>query len=85
MPKTSAVFYRINQKAATITGAVIGFFGWLGMMPYMSAGYPYGMMGYMMGYSYSGFGLVSVVIGAILGAIAGFVIAAVYNWALGLK
>ncbi|MDE1854918.1 MAG: hypothetical protein KGH57_01175 [Candidatus Micrarchaeota archaeon] len=81
------VSQQINVKAAAIAGAVLGFLWFLFSTPYGvmgGLGY-YGMMGYMMGYAYSGFGFVSVVLGAIIGAVAGAVVAIVYNWAAKLK
>jgi hypothetical protein len=80
-------FSEINWKAATITGAVLGFLWWLVMVPWygMMGFSTYGMMGYMMGYTYSVFTPLSVIVVVICGAIAGLVIAVVYNWALKLK
>ncbi|MDE1869423.1 MAG: hypothetical protein KGH71_00360 [Candidatus Micrarchaeota archaeon] len=83
------VFLEINLRAATITGAVVGFLCWIlglgigfGGMPMY--GFMNGMMGYyMLGYSgYTGLYVIAlVVVGGILGAI----IALVYNWALRTK
>lgn len=83
------VFSQINVKAATITGAVVGFLCWIlglilgfGSMPMY--GFINGMMGYyMMGYSsFAGlYFAVLIITGAILGAIIGVV----YNWALKIK
>ncbi|MDE1857156.1 MAG: hypothetical protein KGH98_03690 [Candidatus Micrarchaeota archaeon] len=83
----------INVRAAAITGAILGFLCWLLVIPY---GAGYGMMGYMMGYSYGtsatyGMGLfhnyspLSIFADIVLGAIAGAVIGIVYNWALRLR
>jgi hypothetical protein len=82
MAKTN--YFEINIKAATITGAVVGFLAWLIMFPWYSmAGFgSYGMMGYMMGYFYTVFSPLSVIVSMICGAIAGVIIAVVYNWAL---
>ncbi|MDE1804199.1 MAG: hypothetical protein KGH59_00220 [Candidatus Micrarchaeota archaeon] len=75
-------FSMISVKAAAITGAVLGFLCLLLMLPFGMAGYgSYGMMGY----SYLGFGLGSLVVGALVGAVGGAIIAFVYNWALKLK
>ncbi|MDE1833644.1 MAG: hypothetical protein KGH58_04470 [Candidatus Micrarchaeota archaeon] len=90
-------FSEISIRAAAITGAVLGFLCWLLVMPYgaLSGGAHYGIMGYMMGYyggtatypsaAIGGIWALSVLFGAIGGAIAGAVLAVVYNWALKLK
>ena len=117
-------FSGISLKAATITGAIVGFLCWLLVIPYSFSGYGmtgyyggygmmnYGTMGYMMGnvfhnatfvymmngqfYPYNrtgyypatvfhSYSIVSIIIDIVVGALAGFVIAAVYNWALKFK
>ena len=80
-------FSGINVRAATITGSVIGFLFWLFMVPWygMMGFNTYGMMGYMMSYTNSVFGPLSIIIAIICGAIAGAVIGLVYNWAITLK
>lgn len=77
----------INVKAATITGAVIGFLAWLIMVPWYGMGgfSSYGMMGNMMGYAYSTFSLLPVIVVTLCGAIAGAIIGFIYNWALKIK
>ena len=81
-------YSRINVRAATITGAIIGFLFWLFMVPwYGMIGFnTYGAMGYVMG-GYAGFviGSLSIIIAIICGAIVGAVIGLVYNWAITLK
>lgn len=79
-------YSEINVKAATITGAVIGFLAWLIMFPwYTMTGFgSYGVMGYMMGYFSTVFSPLSVIVSIICGAIAGVIIAVMYNWALKL-
>ncbi len=74
-------FSEINVKAATITGAILGLLCWLLVVPYGFVGY--GMMGY--GSAFRVYGLLSVVLDAALGAIAGAVIGIIYNLALKLK
>lgn len=80
-------FSVINVRAATITGAIFGFLCWLLFTPY---GTPYyGIMGYMMGYSTYMMGVfhyspLSILTDIVLGAIAGALIAIIYNWALKL-
>ncbi len=90
-------FSEINVKAATITGGALGLLCWLLVIPYSASGY--GIMGYMTGYNsgsnvISGTGMMdifhnysplSIVIDIVLGAIAGALIALIYNWALKLK
>ncbi len=90
-------FPEIGVKAAVITGAFVGLLLWVlgvaagfGNMPIYSFaysmmggyGYGYGMMGY---YGYAGIAAVYLAILAAAGALAGAVIAVVYNWALKLK
>jgi Na+/melibiose symporter-like transporter len=85
MPKAN--FSEINVKAAIITGAIIGFLAWLVMVPwYGVTGFSrFGMMGYMIGYSSYVFIPLSILVVVICSAIAGALIAIVYNWALKLK
>ena len=82
-------YSRINVRAATITGAIIGFLFWLFMVPWygMMGFNTYGAMGYMMGgYAGSVVGWpLYIIIAIICGAIAGAVIGLVYNWAITLK
>ncbi len=81
-------FLEIDIRAAAIAGAVIGFFWWLFAAPFGMAGTgfgTYGFMGEMMGYAYSGLGFVGVLLGAVIGGIAGALVAVLYNWALRLK
>ena len=96
MAKTTS-YSGINVKAAVITGGAAGFLLWLfgawagfGGMPLYS--YMSSMMGYygyngMMGYygGYVGFAVAYFLVFIIFGAIAGAVIAWIYNWALTLK
>ena len=81
-------YSRINVRAATITGGLIGFLFWLFMVPwYGMVGFnTHGAMGYGMG-GYAGFvvGSLSIIIAIICGAIVGAVIGLVYNWAITLK
>ena len=73
------------MKAATITGAVLGFLCGLfaiGIVGMMGMGYA-GMT--MMGNAYSTLGYVSILYGLVAGAISGALIALIYNWALSLK
>ena len=89
MAKTN--FAEINVKAATITGAIIGFLCWLLIIPQGSSGYMYGMMGYITGYGtgmmggFGSYGLLSIILDVALGAMLGIVIALVYNWAITMK
>jgi hypothetical protein len=78
------VFSEISVKAATVTGAILGLLCALlaivfsvGMMPM------YSMMRYsMMGYAYLDFGLVSIIVLPVYGAIVGALVGIIYNWAL---
>ena len=78
-------FSQISVKAAAITGAVLGFLcglfsiGMAGMMGSSYSGFA------MMGGAYNVLGWLTAVYGIAIGAIAGGLIAVVYNWALSLK
>lgn len=80
-----AEFSKISAKAATITGAILGFLcglfsiGMTGMMGPAYAGIT------MMGWAYSTMGWLAAIYGLVSGAIAGALIAVVYNWALSLR
>ncbi len=80
-----AEFSKINVKAATITGGILGvlcgiFWSVWGMM-----GLSYAGMG-MMGYMYGSLGVAgAIVANIVLGAVVGALIGIVYNWALSLK
>ena len=81
-------YSRINVRAATITGGLIGFLFWLFMVLwYGMVGFnTYGTTSYMMGgYAGSVVGSLSIIIVIICGAITGAVIGWVYNWAITLK
>ncbi len=77
-------FLEINVKAATITGAVIGFLASLFAVAWYGAtGAGYGIMGYMMGFAPSLFIAPFIVVEAVIcGAITGALIAVLYNWLL---
>ena len=78
-------FSRISPNAATITGAIVGFLCGtfaIGVGSMMGASY-YGIA--MMSNVYSAIGIVTPVYGIVSGALAGAVIAWIYNWALSLK
>lgn len=79
----------INVKAATITGAVVGFIFWIfglamGFTSMPMYGFMNGMMGYYMA-GYAGFVGLYFLSLIIIGAIIGLLIAVIYNWALKLK
>ena len=89
-------FSEINVKAATITGAILGFLCWLLVIPYSYSGY--GLMGYMMGYGsnvvtngtymmdiFHNYSPLSILVDIVLGVIIGAIIAIIYNWTLKLK
>ena len=80
-----AEFSKINAKAATITGAILGFLcGLLATALIGTMGMSYAGMS-MMGNVYPIFGWLTAIYGLIVGAIIGVLIAIVYNWALSLK
>lgn len=72
------VFSEINAKAATITGAILGFLCWLLVTPFLGA---FGMMANI----FHTYGLVALVISVVGGGLIGVVLAVLYNWALKLK
>lgn len=84
------IFSEINVKAAAITGTILGFLCWLLALPFWF--YGYGMISaystrishVTTGMAY-GLGIISLVSSIIIGAVAGILIAVIYNWALKLK
>ncbi len=84
--------FRINVKAAAITGAVIAAFSWLLTVPYSFGGYgmmggygyPYygGMMGYGvygLAYIFYGYGFLSAFVDILVGGALGAAIALIYG------
>ncbi len=79
MAKTG--FSEINVRAATITGTVIGFLCWLLVIPLSLSSY---MMSTFAS-PFHTFSLLSLVAGIFGGALVGWLVAIIYNWALKLK
>lgn len=80
-----AEFSKINAKAATITGAILGFLcGVFATALVGGMGMAYAGMA-MMGNAYAFFGWLTIIYGLVIGAVTGVLIAVVYNWALSVK
>lgn len=80
-------YSKINERAAAVTGAIVGLLCWVLGLGVGFGGMPmYNLMNGMMGgyYGYSGLATSLLVSLAIAGAIVGAVIGFVYNWALEL-
>lgn len=80
-------YSEVSLKAAAITGGVLGFLCSLFAVGYGFGMVPmYSMMRYtMVGNAYADFGLVSIIVLTVYGAIIGALIALVYNAALKMK
>ena len=74
-------FSEINVKAATITGAIIGFLCWLLVVLLSFSSY---MMS-VFGSPFHTYSFLSLFAGIFGGAFVGWLIAIIYNWALKLK
>lgn len=78
-------YSEINVKAATITGALVGFLCWVfGSLIGFTNISMYGFVGYYM-IGYAGFAVLYLIFLIVIGAIIGLLIAMIYNWALKLK
>ncbi len=74
-------FLKINWKAATLTGAIIGFLAWIFVIPWYNTSSfgMYGIDGLLASYVSPIFIPVSAIIAILCGALTGLLIALVYN------
>ncbi len=72
-------FSRISVKAATVTGAIVGFLCWLFVTPFIS----YAAVSMMVGGTlFHGYDISTLVLDVVAVGVVGALVAGLYNWAL---